>query len=286
MPTNQPFPPGNMPRERPPHTPAGDRWRQRLRRWDGTLSPRTLDVEVEQGFWRNRMASGAPGPDPYASAVYQQVRHLAAEANVQSVLEIGPGWGNYTFPLCRDFPLVTCVDISPENLAYLSAQASRPPETICSPWEWATVPRRDLVFGYNCFYRMAEPEWFLAKIHQTANKLCVIGMNRPPELPWLPDLEKAGLPVHYTRQGCRELAEVLLSLGIRAKLVDIPNQRLYLWQSEEALLHHTQTFLPKPCDRDALRQRILPHCEIRPDGSLICRHHFLSQLLVWEPKQP
>lgn len=49
---------------------------------------------------------------------------------------------------------------------------------------------------------MREPEWFLKKIDDSAEKLRIIGMNCPPELPWLPALKDAGLPVAYTGQGC------------------------------------------------------------------------------------
>lgn len=273
----------------PVRTPAGDRWRQRLRRADGTLPLRTESLEAERRFWRRRMAAGPPQPDAYAVEVYAQVERLAGAHGVRTVLEIGPGWGNYTFPLCRSFAEVTCVDVSPENLAYLSRRAEEEGlclETICGPWEATGAPRRDMVFAYNCFYRMDQPEWFLEKINAGAETLCVIGMNCPPELPWLPELERAGLPVRYTRQGCRELQEILRELGISARMTEIPNERTYRWQDEEALMRRAGDFLTEPCGPEFLRPLILPYCERGADGCLICRYPFRSQLLSWVPDRP
>lgn len=271
------------------HTPAGDRWRQRLRRPDGTLSQRTQNPEAERSFWKNRMASRALQPDAYAAVIYQKLKELAQKAGVETILEVGPGWGNYTFPLCRDFSQVTCVDSSPDNLAFLAEQVARQNrqlETICAPWETAQAPQRDLVFAYNCFYRMTEPELFLTKINYSATKLCVIGMNCPPELPWLPDLKEAELPVYYTCQGVEGLSDVLSSLGISHQKVDIPNRRTYRWKDKEALLKRTEGFLLEPVSRERLWPMIHPYCSQEEDGSFSLSYEFPSQLLYWEPTMP
>ena len=46
------------------HTPAGDRWRERLLRSDGALSPRVEKLETEQAFWHDR--AGIFRQDDYA----------------------------------------------------------------------------------------------------------------------------------------------------------------------------------------------------------------------------
>lgn len=269
------------------HTAAGDRWRKKLLRPDGALPPRIAALAPEQQFWRTRIQHTGPiPPDAYSGTVYQAVKRLARSRGVSSVLEIGPGWGNYTFRLARDFPQVTCVDLSPDNLAYLERHAAEQGaalETICAPWETAEAPRRDMVFAYNCFYRVREPELFLDKLHRTARRLCVAGMNAPPELPWLPALEKAGLPVHYTRQGCRELGEILTSMGISHRLLDLPNRREYRYPNQAALLDRVRGFLTEPVPDRRLLSLVMPFHQALPDGSLLCRYPFTSQLLVWEP---
>ena len=269
------------------HTSAGNRWRSGLRRPDGSLPERARSLETEREFWRRRVQAGLPPPDDYAVPVLAALLELAEAAGVSSVLEIGPGWGNYTLPLCRRFDRVACVDLSPDNLRWLSRAAEAEGlrlETVCAPWETAEASPCDLVFGYNCLYRLTEPELFLRKMNASAARLCVIGMNRPPELPWLPALEAAGLKVHYTRQGCEDLAGVLEELGIRARLVDIPNVRDYRYPDRQSLLRRAEQFLAAPCPEDMLWELLAPFHH-REAGSWVCRYPFRSQLLVWEPVQ-
>ena len=268
------------------HTPAGDRWRARLTLPNGEFSPRVQDLACEQQFWSARMKKGAPAPDPYADTVFSALTAQLGDLPISSVLEIGPGWGNYTFPLVRSFPYVTAVDISPDNLRYLSAHSrvlGNPIHPLCGAWESVTVPPHDLVFGYNCLYRLTEPELFLQKMTQSAKLLCVLGMNRPPELPWLPSLEAAGISIHATRQGCEELLTIAKELGLRANLISVPNRRIYRYDSEDALLRRAEGFLNEPVSRDKLRSILLPFHTRSPDGSLSCEYSFTSQLLVWEP---
>lgn len=269
-----------------PHTAPGDLWRKNLLRPDGTLSPRVADLDLERRFWRER-TQGDPIPlDPYSGAVYQTVKDLARAHGVSSVLEVGPGWGNYTFRLLRDFSRVTCVDLSPDNLTYLNRRAAETGhtlETICAPWEAAEAPPRDMAFAYNCFYRVREPELFLDKLHRTARRLCVAGMNEPPELPWIPALEAAGLSIHYTRQGCRELGGILDSIGIPYQLLNIPNHREYRYPNQEALLARVRGFLLEEVPAQRLLSIVMPFHRELPGGSLVCRYLFNSQLLVWEP---
>ena len=105
------------------HTSAGNRWRSGLRRPDGSLPERARSLETEREFWRRRVQAGLPPPDDYAVPVLAALLELAEAAGVSSVLEIGPGWGNYTLPLCRRFDRVACVDLSPDNLRWLSRAA-------------------------------------------------------------------------------------------------------------------------------------------------------------------
>ena len=263
------------------HTSAGNLWRQRLRRPDGTLPLRTQSLEAERAFWRSRAGTGAP--DPYARRVFQRLMELAEPLSPRSVLEIGPGWGNYTLPLCETFSQVTCVDVSPDNLRLLSRRTGGAITSICAPWEEAQAPRSDLIFGYNCLYRLEEPEVFLTKMDALADRLCVLGMNRPPELPWLPALEQAGLSLHYTRQGCEELLTVLRSLQIPARLEELPNVRRCRYPNREALLRRAEGFLLEEVPRDQLWELLEPFHRVEADGSLLCEYPFTSQLLVWEP---
>lgn len=267
------------------HTSAGDRWRKNLCRRDGSLSNRVCSIQEEQFFWHERMKAGLPKRDSYADAVWKEVCRITEQISVSSVLEIGPGWGNYTFSLCRSFGQAACVDISPDNLKFLKEKAGKEGlslSTYCSEWESVQVGLWDLVFGYNCLYRVREPELFLQKMNDSARKLCVIGMNRPPEFPWIYDLEKAGLELHYTRQGCKELSDVLFSLGIQGKVITIPNYREYRYSDREMILSRAEQFLLKPCPRERLWELLAPYHK-RVGEKWICEYPFESQLLVWAP---
>ena len=267
------------------HTSAGDRWRKNLHRPDGTLAERVCSIQEERAFWRDRMKSGAPQRDSYADAVWEKLYEIAASFSISSVLEIGPGWGNYTFPLCRSFAQTACVDISPDNLRFLkerTRQEGLSLMTFCSAWETAETGKWDLVFGYNCLYRLMEPELFLQKMNDTAQKLCMIGMNRPPELPWLPALEELGVKLHYTRQGCEALADVLSALKIRGELVSVPNYRVYRYPDREAVLRRAEQFLLSPWPRERLWEVLAPYHRWE-NQQWICEYPFESQLLVWRP---
>lgn len=99
-----------------------------------------------------------------------------------SILEIGPGWGNYTMELAKICGRMTCVDISPEVLSYID-HAAREQEIRhvtggCSKWEtFSSGERYDVVLGYNCFYRMRSLEECFRKMNDTAEKMCIAGMN-------------------------------------------------------------------------------------------------------------
>lgn len=268
------------------HTHAGDCWRARLSLPNGEFSPRVQDLACERQFWSARMKKGVPAQDAYADKVFSALMEQIGDLPISSVLEIGPGWGNYTFPLVQNFPYVTAVDISPDNLCYLSAHSQvlgNPIHPLCGAWESVKVKPHDLVFGYNCLYRLIEPELFLQKVTRSAKLLCVLGMNRPPELPWLPSLEAAGISVHATCQGCEELHAIAKEMGICANLISIPNHRIYRYDSEDALLRRAEGFLSAPVSRDKLLSILLPFHTRGTDGSLICEYSFTSQLLVWKP---
>ena len=266
------------------HTAAGDRWRRTLRQPDGSLPPRSRDLAVERAFWHRHTSAGDTPLDNYANTVFHCLCGCIAPYAIHSVLEIGPGWGNYTLPLCRRFGRITCVDVSPDNLMALSRRTGGAITPVCAPWEKAEAARHDLIFGYNCLYRLEEPEHFLLKMDALADQLCVLGMNRPPELPWLSALAEEGIALHYTRQGCEELLEVLDSLHIPTRLVEIPNTRLYRAPDREAVLARAEGFLLEQVPRERLWAILRPFYREEADSSLVCEYPFTSQLLVWEPR--
>lgn len=270
---------------------SGDAWRAAMRRPFGEYSDRTKDIEIEKTFWRHNVQERQSAePDPYSHVIADTVCNLLQmERGIESILELGPGWGNYTFRLMELCNRLVCVDVSEDNLNRLRQIASKRwtsgVETVCCEWEDYMPSHCDAVFAYNCFYRMRAIEDCLQKIDRCAKKLCIIGMNEIPEQPFLPILEQElGLPVRYTRLDYRHLERILRELGIRADMLEIPNERVYAYDSIEALLAMAARYIQGEFDESAV-QKILERYYHAHDGQIVCRHTFRSGLLVWRPSK-
>lgn len=158
-------------------------WRKQLKNQEGTYSPRMQDDQVEREFWRCYMGKrDGYVQDEWAKKVSRAVHEILKPYRPQTILELGPGWGNFTLDLsgwCRE---LTCLDISPEVLAFLkkamAQERGRDFTAICSKWEDFVPERRyDAVFGYNCFYRMLDLKNCIQKINEAADKICIMGMG-------------------------------------------------------------------------------------------------------------
>ncbi|MCL2616603.1 MAG: class I SAM-dependent methyltransferase [Defluviitaleaceae bacterium] len=268
---------------------SGDAWRASMRYPFGEYSDRVRDVAVEKEFWyRAAQQRQSTEPDPYSLVIADMIcKLLTEERGIQSIIELGSGWGNYTFRLAQLCSKLTCVDISQDNLNYLRQMAYNRGlpeiEAVCCEWEDYVTHFCDAVVAYNCFYRMKSIEDCLLKIDRCAKKLCIIGMNESPEQPFLPILEQElGLPVRYTRLDYRHLKIILRDLGIQATMLEIPNERVYVYKNMEALMAVAARYIQVAFDKDAVRG-ILDRYYRVSDGELVCRHTFRSGLLVWRP---
>ena len=146
--------------------------------------PRMHDDQIEQDFWQRFMAKKT-GFAPSVSSRQVVSRFLLPklqEYGIETALEWGPGWGNYTIPLAKSCRQVDCVDISRDVLSFLQKigreEGCENIRLIQSKWEDYQPERTyDLVFGYNCFYRQADLAACLLKMNRAAKKLCVAGMD-------------------------------------------------------------------------------------------------------------
>lgn len=80
-------------------------------------------------------------------------------------IEMGPGWGNYTFQLRQDVKSLTLVDGSESVLAYLQQYFENDANVqfVHSKWKKRKLSKHDVVLGVNCFYRMYEMNAALKK---------------------------------------------------------------------------------------------------------------------------
>ncbi len=265
----------------------GESWRQKLRGPSGKYSDRVLNQETEKKFWQEYLTSKPKySPDPYSIKIAEAVCSIFKDAKVESLLELGPGWGNYTILLAEVCQQLICADASQAVLDYIQKIAEehnlKNITTLWGEWEECNSPQYDGVFAYNCFYRTRAIEDFLMKIHEAGKKVCVIGMNSSPEQPYFHDFEqKLGLKVQYTRVDSQDLKRVLRSLGIVPNIeISLPNEREYVYDTFEELRAGACSKIIGAYDEQAVRE-ILHHYYPYQEGKYRCIHQFTSELICW-----
>ncbi|KJS49561.1 class I SAM-dependent methyltransferase [Desulfosporosinus sp. BICA1-9] len=268
------------------HNDYGEQWRQAMRLPNGGYSERAISDEAEKDFWKRYLAQKSVyQPDEYSVKIADEVCGLIQNVDAKSILEIGPGWGNYSLRLAAICQQYTCIDISKDVLEYVQRIASENNVQNITPlygkWEDCTPTQCDVVFAYNCFYRMVEIEHCLGKINETADRLCIIGVNESPEQPYLSDFEQElRLPVRYTRMDCRDLEKVLHGLGICAECISISNEREYAYDTFDEMLNRAVSYIAARYDEKAVLE-ILQRYYHFENGKYRCRHKFRSELLYW-----
>lgn len=204
-------------------------WAEALKRNDGTYSERLQNDGTEREFWKKFMArKNGYRQDENAGTIVKEIKKILADYSLGSVLEIGPGWGNYTMDLAGLCGRLTCVDISEDVLSFVRDAAGSLGysniSTIGGKWEDVALPGTyDLVFGYNCFYRMIDLQGAFAKMNQYADKLCMMGMGMGVCPPYCLELE--GLvdakPI-YEKKDYIYFINILYSMGIDPNVRIIP----------------------------------------------------------------
>jgi len=267
--------------------PAGDIWRELQRRWGGDENRRVTDDEAERRFWKHYMnMQGQNGPDAYSARIWDCVKGILGERYYSSIIEIGPGWGNYTFNLaecCRD---LTCVDISPTILRYIRETGIEHGFQIHTEnikWEDYGGKPSEVVFGFNCFYRMKNIEDCLAKIDRLGTGLRIIGMTSGPEQEFLVDFEKElGLPVRYNRLDYIVLLNVLYQIGIDCNVRIVDLKKDYVFPSTDAAARKFAGRIMTPnYDTECLKRIMRRYLRKGEDGMLHYTHCFKGAVIYW-----
>ena len=254
-------------------------------------SLRMHDDQAERDFWQRFMSrKSGYAPDNSSRQVVErflipQIRELS----IETALEWGPGWGNYTIDLLKNCRRVDCVDISPDVLSFLKRiareQNCQEPNTIQAKWEdFQPSAQYDLVFGYNCFYRQPDLAGCLKKMNAAAKKLCVAGMNSGLAPIWTRELAQAGMPVSWEWKDYPYFAGVLYQLGIFANVTVLPYEMTYSYPNDEALL---QGECPQWAQDPPLRQKALDilnrHFTHLSDGGWQAKAQYHSGIVWWRP---
>lgn len=264
-------------------------WQEGIRDWEGNLPKRMVDDESEEDFWKGLVERKKERyePDPYARKMLEAILPELKESD--SVLEIGPGWGNYTFSLAEKVKHMTVVDSSQAILNYLEKHAKEkkiePFETIHAKWEQFTSREEyDVIFGVNCFYRMFEIKHALSLMNRYANRLVMIGMTTGPLQSHYLELErKFGYELKHPRRDYVYLIHLLYELGIYADCKIIPLKRQYTFKTYEELLEKsTSKVLDDSIKREHLEECLAPYIQVENDH-YVYDHHFHGALISWKP---
>ena len=248
--------------------------------------PRVVDDQVELSFWKPFLREKEmEGTDIYSRQVWNAVEGIIGGRFFDTVTEIGPGWGNYTFDLVEHCRKLTCVDMSKDVLEYISRQSRAMGaniRTVNSKWEDYSGKKTDLVFGFNCFYRMQQIESCLEKIDRLGDSH-VIGMTSGPQERYLRDFEmELGLKIRYARMDYIVLVNILYQLGIDANVKTVGLRREYVFDSvETAAKKASKKILSKDYDIADLERIMGRYLKKDRNGSFHHVHDFKAALIYW-----
>lgn len=219
-------------------------WKELMREHKGTI-PQMKDDRAEEAFWASMVEKKKRHTvDPYAQVV--QCELLSLLDSNDHVLEIGPGWGNYTFTIGNKVRKLTCVDSSESILQFLESQvATKNIQNIKlehGKWEeWGVPEKYDVVFGFNCYYRMYDIGTTLRKMNDSATRLAIVGMTTGPEKPHYMELYRMGYKINWRRRDYIHILNVLYQLGIMANCRIIKLQSKKSYSSYEELIRDNTT---------------------------------------------
>jgi len=255
-------------------------------------SERMKDDSKEQAFWKTRIAQkGAYHPDPSSRMVVEKLLPIWQQYGIQTAVEIGPGWGNYTLDLAKACTQLDCVDISQDILDYIvrigNEEGCRNIRTIHSKWESFTAEGTyDMVFGYNCFYRQQSLRSCFARMSRTAKKLCMVGMNNGLSPQWVRDAEALGAVYRHDQKDYIYFVNVLYQMGYQPQLMVLPFRKPLDYPSEEALLRGELTgYLENEFPAETALQILRRYFRRNPDGSFSGTRQIHCAIVWWDPRQ-
>lgn len=272
-------------------------WKEALKQEDGTYSRRLSDDQAEKEFWHHFMEKKSVyQQDGWAHVMMGEVKNLLKSHQVHTIMEIGPGWGNFTMELADCCDTLTCVDISEDVLQYIDRTARELGKknifSICSKWEnMSGTENCDVVFGYNCFYRMLELKECLRIMNRTATRLCIVGMSVDGMTPYDLELKTAlGARIVHDKKDYIHFVNILYQMGIDAnvKVVPLEKELVYPGWAETV-----RSVMARVRDADMLlaehgeevEQILKKYFKEAADGTCRYRLSYRGTLVYWEPGQ-
>ncbi len=267
----------------------GELWREGLKTKDGKWALRVQSDKAEKLFWKQYIEKLPNHYKPPEHVRKLQSVILSYLWESDDVLEIGPGWGNYTFTIAEKVKNLTCVDISKDILNYIDTQAQQRGmdniQLIQNKWEeFSNLDQYDVVVGMNCFYRMKDIEKALLAMNQHAKRLCLVGVISGPERPHVIEMyRKFGYSEKLMRRDYIHILNILYQLGIAAscKLVNIQKKYIYanvdeLWKDNIGTLRVDEK------DKSKILDLIKGYC-YEDHGKWVYPHSCKAAIIYWDP---
>lgn len=261
------------------------RWQEGIKDWNGQIPERMISDEEEEGFWSKFLEGKHQGIlDDYTLPLREAI--LADIRTEDSVVEIGPGWGNYTFPLLDKIETLNVVDSSKSVLDFLSQNAEgKSLKTHNMKWEnFQQEELFDVVIGVNCFYRMFEIKKAIKNMNAHAKRLCIIGLTTGPLPPHYKTLEdKYGYRLKHPRRDYIDLLHVMYECGIYADCNLVPLKRKTVYASkEEAVRAGSKKIIGNEADPAHVEDALSPYLK-EADQGFVYEQPFYGSLLTWKP---
>lgn len=260
-------------------------WQEGMHDWQGRMPERMVNDELEEAFWAQSMQKKKDKQtDAHAVPIYKRIqKHIPPNA---SCIEIGPGWGNYTFPLREDVGALTLVDGSASVIHYLQQYFvdDQAVQFVHAKWEDANLSPHDIVLGVNCFYRMYHVSAALKKMNDLAKKRVIIGLTTGPIQPHYIVLdEQFGYDIKYPRRDYIELLNILYQLGIYADCEMIKLERIYRYKNLDELYEaQSKKILSDTFEMDHVKQSLEGFITYE-NNEILYRHTFYAAVISWEP---
>lgn len=260
-------------------------WKQGMLDWHSKMPERMINDALEEAFWAQSISKKTDcQTDAHAKPIYEKIRkHIPENA---TCLEIGPGWGNYTFPLHEDVKQLTLVDSSESVLRYLQQYFvdDGAVRYVHAKWEEAEVEPHDVVVGVNCYYRIYEMKAALLKMNKTAKKRAIIGLTTGPIQPHYVVLDqKYGYDIKYPRRDYIEIVNMLYQLGIYADCEMLPLERTYYYESYDDLYVAQSKKILNETFRLEDVKNALSDFITEENSQIVYRHKFYAAIISWEP---